>query len=71
MVRIDLNVLGVNLEKARKQAGLTQDSVAGYLEVDQGLISKYEKGERPITSDALDRLADLFGCFCWLFFWRG
>ncbi len=68
MVRIDINLVGANLEKLRKQAGFTQEAVAEYLEVDQGLISKYEKGERPITSDALDRLADLFGCSIGFFF---
>jgi transcriptional regulator with XRE-family HTH domain len=68
MDRVDLNILGKNLEKARRQAGFSQESVGAYLGVDQGLISKYENGERAITSDALDRLADLFGCSVGYFF---
>jgi transcriptional regulator with XRE-family HTH domain len=68
MERVDLNILGKNLAKARKQAGFNQESVGAYLGVDQGLISKYESGERAITSDALDRLADLFGCSVGYFF---
>lgn len=53
--------IGENIKALREQSGFTQSNLAQYLRVDQSLISKIEKNERPITSDMLDKLAALFG----------
>lgn len=54
-------VIGNNVKLLRENSGITQSVLANYLEVDQSLISKYEKGERVITVEVLDKLASLFG----------
>ncbi len=53
--------IGEKIKTLREQSGFTQSNLAKYLKVDQSLISKIEKNERPITSDMLDKLAALFG----------
>lgn len=53
--------IGSRIKELRKQAGLTQKSLAEYLGADQSFISKVEKGERALTSVMLDKLAALFG----------
>lgn len=53
--------IGGNIKALREQSGFTQSNLAQYLKVDQSLISKIEKNERPITSDMLDKLSALFG----------
>lgn len=55
------NTVGENIKTLREQSGFTQINLAKYLKVDQSLISKIEKNERPITSDMLEKLSALFG----------
>ncbi len=62
MITFDKVKIGKQIENARKKAGFSQDIIADYLGIDQGLFSKYENGERPITMDNLDKLKDLFKC---------
>lgn len=54
--------IGVKIKALRTQAGFNQSIIAEYLQVDQSLISKIEKGEREASTDVLKKLADLFGC---------
>ncbi len=58
----DLKTLGANIKTLRQRAGLRQKHIAGYLGVDQSLVSKFESGERAISSDMLDKIAALFCC---------
>ncbi len=58
----DIYEIGEKMKNLREKSGLTQKQVADYLSVDQSLISKFEKGERTITSSALEQLATLFCC---------
>ena len=58
----DLINIGLKIKKLREEAKLTQKQIADFLNVDQSLISKIEKGERSISSDMLDDLAVLFCC---------
>lgn len=58
----DMKTIGANIKALRDNAGLGQKHIAGYLGVDQSLISKFESGERAISSDMLDKLAALFCC---------
>ncbi len=54
--------LGEKLKSLRLEFGYTQEDIASFLGVDQSLISKYEKNERNISADALEKLGDLYGC---------
>jgi transcriptional regulator with XRE-family HTH domain len=54
-------IIGENAKRAREANGLSQMNVAVFLKVDQSLISKFEKGERSLQSDLLERLANLLG----------
>lgn len=46
----------------RRHKGMNQTQLAELLEVDQGTISRLERGESPYDQDALERLAIIFGC---------
>ena len=59
---LDMKTIGANIKELRDDAGLGQKHIAGYLGVDQSLISKFESGERAISSDMLDKIAALFCC---------
>ena len=52
--------IGKKVKLLREAASFTQQQLADYLSVDQSLISKFEKGERSINSDALKQLSVLF-----------
>lgn len=54
--------IGTKIKRLREKANLTQKQIAEYLSVDQSLISKFEKGERSISTDILSQLATLFCC---------
>jgi transcriptional regulator with XRE-family HTH domain len=58
----DMNSIGQRLKTSREKMGLTQKHIAEYLGVDQSLVSKFESGERVISSDMLDALSALFCC---------
>lgn len=55
------NKISNNIKALRESSGLTQANIAHFLNVDQSLISKIEKGERSLSSDAIEKLAYLFG----------
>ena len=54
--------IGERIKELREQAKLRQNQVAAYLGVDQSYLSKIESGERCISVDQLERLAELYGC---------
>ena len=58
----NLSNIGMKIKQLRENANLTQKQIADFLLVDQSLISKFEKGERSISSDTLNQLAALFCC---------
>lgn len=62
------NNIGQKIKKLRTQAGFNQSIIAEYLQVDQSLISKIEKGERDASTDILKKLSELFGCETNVFF---
>ena len=53
--------IGENIKALRDKMGFSQTSIARFLNVDQSLISKVEKGERSLSVDMLEKLACLFG----------
>lgn len=50
------------MKQLRKESKLTQEQLADYLEVDQSLITKLEKGTRTLNVDLIDKICNLFGC---------
>jgi len=50
------------IKSLRENSGLTQGQVAGYLGVDQSLVSRFEKNERQLSTDMLDKISGLYGC---------
>lgn len=54
-------IIGENIRYLRENAGYTQSSLAQFLNVDQSLVSKIEKGERNLSADMLEKIATLFG----------
>ena len=54
-------IIGDNIRTLRDNAGFTQTNLAQFMGVDQGLISKIEKGERSLSADMIEKLAALFG----------
>ena len=50
------------IKNLRKNSKLTQEQLAKYLEVDQSLITKLEKGTRSLNADLIDKICNLFGC---------
>ena len=56
---VDKIVLGQRLKKLREEAGLRQKQIAECLSVDQSLVSKFEVGERSISSKQLDTICDI------------
>jgi len=49
------------LYKARKEKGLVLRKVAAAVDIDQSLISKFEKGERTPTKEQIVRLSKFYG----------
>ena len=45
--------IGENIKALRDKMGFSQTSIARFLNVDQSLISKVEKGERTLSADML------------------
>lgn len=50
-----------NLQKLRKEKGLSQIAVQMQTGIEQALISKYENGERVPPTETLMQLADFYG----------
>lgn len=55
------NKIGANIKNLREKMNFNQTNIANFLNVDQSLISKVEKGERTLSLDMLEKLACLFG----------
>lgn len=59
---VDLINVGRNIKCLREESGLNQGQVAEFLDLDQDMISKIEKGEINISASLVDKLANLFCC---------
>jgi len=59
---LNYDLIGEKFKKIREDSGLTQAQIANYLNVDQSYISRYEKNERQLSVDLLEKLSNLFGC---------
>lgn len=59
---LDNKTIGARFKEIRDKTGLTQGQIAVFLNVDQSMISKCEKGERQFSLDILEKAGSLFGC---------
>jgi len=57
-----VNLVNKRFKELREYSSLTQAQLADFLGVDQSYISKFEKGERKISIDILEKVCDLFSC---------
>ncbi len=55
------NIIGKNVKALRESIGFTQANIATFLNLDQSMISKVEKGEKTLSIDMLEKLSCLFG----------
>ncbi|MFV0507336.1 MAG: helix-turn-helix domain-containing protein [Bacteroidales bacterium] len=53
--------IGKNIKKIREQKGLMQKEVASTADMQASNYSKIESGQRDISVEALDKIAQLFG----------
>ena len=51
----------LRIRDLREDKDLKQKDIADYLICDQSLYSKYERGERPLPLDYVEKLADYYG----------
>lgn len=51
----------LRIRDLRKDRDLNQKALAKFLLCDQSLYSKYERGERPLSLEYADKLADYYG----------
>lgn len=51
-----------NIKYILSNSPFTQEVLANYLSVDQGMISKWRNGERKMSVTHLEKVCDLFGC---------
>jgi len=56
------NLISTRFKELRESSNLTQAQIARFLNIDQSYISKFEKGERNLSVDLLEKMCDLFGC---------
>jgi transcriptional regulator with XRE-family HTH domain len=57
----DLNAASALMRELREVAGMKQKDVADLLGISQGTIANMEKGEKGVTFDQLEQLADHLG----------
>lgn len=58
---IDPRELGRRLREARSARGMTQEEVAGHLDIARTTLTAIEKGDRGVRPEELSRLAALYG----------
>lgn len=56
----DTAIIGKNIRALRENFGITQETLAGYLNTSREQISYYENGTRSISTEQLSKLANLF-----------
>ncbi len=53
--------IGEKLRRLREEAGMPLRKVSALLDVDVAILSKMERGERPLTKEAVAKLAKIYG----------
>ena len=52
--------MNLRIRDMREEKGITQQQISEYLNCDQSLYSKYERGEREVPLEIMVKLAMLF-----------
>lgn len=58
----NVNLASRRFKKLRESSNLTQAQIASFLNIDQSYVSKFEKGERKLSVDIMEKMCNLFGC---------
>ena len=58
----NVNLVSKRFKELREKSNLTQSQIANFLSIDQSYVSKFEKGERKLSVEILDKMCSLFGC---------
>ena len=58
---ISVMYMNLRIRDLREDQDKKQYEIAAYLNCDQSLYSKYERGERPFPLEYADKLADFYG----------
>ncbi|WP_346866636.1 MULTISPECIES: helix-turn-helix transcriptional regulator [unclassified Clostridium] len=58
----NVNLASRRFKSLRESSNLTQGQIASFLNIDQSYVSKFEKGERKLSVDILEKMCNLFGC---------
>ena len=59
---MDVSLANRRFKELRENSNLTQAQIAGFLNIDQSYISKFEKGERRLSLEIIEKMCNLFGC---------
>jgi transcriptional regulator with XRE-family HTH domain len=55
-----MSTVGLKLRDLREKAGLSLRKTAVYADIDVAILSKMERGERPLSKDLIIKLAKLY-----------
>jgi transcriptional regulator with XRE-family HTH domain len=55
-----METLGETIRKLREETGMPLRTVAAYLDIDQAILSKIERGQRKAAREQVTRLAEYF-----------
>lgn len=58
----NVSLVSRRFKELRESSNLTQAQIASFLNIDQSYVSKFEKGERKLSIDVLEKMCNLFGC---------
>ncbi|MGH4139445.1 helix-turn-helix domain-containing protein [Clostridium sp.] len=58
----NVNLASKRFKELRESSNLTQAQIANFLNIDQSYVSKFEKAERKLSVDILEKMCNLFGC---------
>lgn len=55
-----MKLFGENIRELREKRNLPLRKVAAYLDIDTSILSKIERGERPISADLISKFSEFF-----------
>lgn len=61
-------IISENIKRMRETCRFTQEQVSQFLGIGRSAYSNYESGDRELPLEAMERLADLYGCDMYLLY---